>query len=49
VFIAGSCVRFRSSKVHYNMNVKNTIENPQRITREKEAHKSEHKQSKRRK
>jgi hypothetical protein len=43
VFIVGSCVHFRSFKVHYNMNVENTIEKPQRITREKEAQKNEHK------
>ncbi len=42
VFIAGSCAHFWSSKVHINMSAKNVIEKLQRIAREKEAKKSEH-------
>jgi hypothetical protein len=34
---------FQSFGIHNNMNVENAIKKLQRITKEKEAHKSEHK------
>jgi hypothetical protein len=43
VFIARSCVHFPSFGVHNNMNAKSAIEKLQRIAREKEAQRSEHK------
>ncbi len=41
--IAGSCEHFQSSRIHSSMNVENAIEKLQRITKEKETQKSEHK------
>jgi hypothetical protein len=43
VFVIGSCVRFQSSGVHSTKSAKSAIEKPQRITKEKEVQKSEHK------
>jgi len=36
-------VCFQSSKVHKNMSAENTIENLQKVAKEKETQKSEHK------
>ncbi len=43
MFIVGSCVRFRSFKVHNSMNAKNVIEKLQKIVKEKGTQRSEHK------
>jgi hypothetical protein len=42
VFVVGSCMCFQSFGVHNSMNAKSAIEKLQK-TREKEAHRSEHK------
>ncbi len=41
-FIVGSCAHFRSSRVH-NMSAKSAIEKLQRIVKEKEMQRNEHK------
>ncbi len=41
-FVVGSCVCFRSFKVHIGMNVESTIKKFKRIIKEKEAQKNEH-------
>jgi hypothetical protein len=41
-FVVGSCVHFLSSRVHNNMSAKSAIEKLQKIVKEKEAQKSEH-------
>ncbi len=41
-FVAGSCTCFQSFGVHNIMNAKSAIEKLQRIRREKEAQRSEH-------
>ncbi len=41
--VAGCCAHFQSFGVHNNMNAKSAIEKLQQITREKEAHRNEHK------
>ncbi len=43
-FTAKSCVYFQSSKMHRNMNAESAIEKLQKVIREKEMQKSEHKQ-----
>ncbi len=43
LFTIRSCVCFQSSKVHKNMSAENTIENLQKVAKEKETQKSEHK------
>jgi hypothetical protein len=40
--VVGSCAHFQSFGVRNNMNAKSVIEKLQRITREKEAQRSEH-------
>jgi hypothetical protein len=47
VFVAKSCACFRSYGIHNNMSAKSAIEKLQTIAREKEAHRSEHKQKRR--
>jgi hypothetical protein len=42
VFVARSCAHFPSFGVHNNMSAKSAIEKLQRIAREKEAQRSEH-------
>ncbi len=42
-FVVGSCERFRSSGVQSIMSVESVIEELQRITKEKEVQRSEHK------
>jgi hypothetical protein len=43
VFVARSCACFQSSRVHSSMSANSAIEKLQRIAKEKEAQKSEHK------
>jgi hypothetical protein len=42
LFVVKSCECFWSSKDHKNMSVESMIEKPQKITKEKELQKSEH-------
>ncbi len=42
-FVVACCEHFQSFRVHNNMNAMNVINKLQRTTKEKEAHKSEHK------
>jgi hypothetical protein len=44
VFVARSCVFFQSSRVHSSISAESVIEKLQKITKEKEAQKNEHKQ-----
>jgi hypothetical protein len=41
-FVVGSYVRFQSSRVHNSMSAKSVIRKPQKIAKEKEAHRNEH-------
>ncbi len=43
-FTTESCVCVQSSRMHKNMNVESTIEKSQKIMREKEVQKNEHRQ-----